>query len=857
MNNITLKMLANELKISVIKILEYFSDLGIKKTEEMLITKKEKKNLLDYLDQKKNFKLEKMVLRRKKRSTINISNIYGKKKSIPVEVREIKTYFKHLNKNDQFNDKKETLLNKSAVIKEKEIFDKKKIQNKKKINENTFNDIPNKFKKNSKQPIQKKNIQHLDKKNILNGSKLKTSLKTIKKNSSSSEQSINKKGNKETILKKFTIYDNKRKENIKINEKKNKFVKNNKKRKVYSSKLNKENIQLIKKNNINYKKNNKKKSSLQQSFTKPTRIINKDVFINESITVSDLANKMAVKSELVIKKLKKMEILVANNNILDVETSQLIAEEMGHKVYVRQENALEKLILQNCYDSQKNLKFRPPIVTVMGHVDHGKTSLLDYIKSSQIASKEAGGITQHIGAYQVHTPKGIITFLDTPGHAAFTSMRIRGAQITDIVILVVAADDGVKPQTVEAIHHAKSANVPIIVAISKIDKTTENIEKITDELNKYNIVPEKWGGENIFIKFSSKSGKGISNLLDAILLQAEILELKAAVDGLASGIVIESRLDKGTGPVASILVKEGTLNKGDIIICGSEYGKVRAIKNEKGKNILFAEPSLPVEVLGLSGMPVVGEKIIVVLEEKKAKELALYRKLKDRKLQLTKKNKFKIETMFKSIEKNSNLELNIILKSDVQGSLEAIKSVLIELSQNSEIKLKLVSSGVGGITETDISLAIASNSVVLGFNVKPDISAKKIIELENVSFRHYSVIYKLINDIKDMIKGKSSPEYKNEIIGLAEVRNIFTSPKFGTIAGCMVIDGIIKKNNFVRIFRNEKVIHNGELDSLKRFKNDVNEVRSGMECGIGIKNYNDICIGDKIEIFKKVEIENN
>ncbi|CAL4322950.1 translation initiation factor IF-2 [Buchnera aphidicola] len=851
MNNITLKMLANELKISVIKILEYFSNLGIKKTEEMLITNKEKKNLLDFLDQKKNFKLEKMVLRRKKRSTINISNIYGKKKSIPIEVRETKTYFKHLNENDKFNTKKVISLKKDNNLKEKNIF------NKKKINKNSTDNNENNLKKHNKQFVQKKTILQLNKKNNLNPLKSKNLLKITKNINNPVDQNINKKRKKDTIFKKFTTYDNKRKENVRINEKKNKFIKNNKKRKIFSSQLNKENIQSIKKNNSGYKANNQKKSLLQQLFRKPIGIVNKDVFISESISVSDLANKMAVKSELVIKKLNQMGITVTNNNILDAETSQLIAEEMGHKVYVQQEDLLEKLILQDSYNSQKKLKVRAPIVTVVGHVDHGKTSLLDYIKSTQVASKEAGGITQHIGAYQVHTKKGIITFIDTPGHAAFTSMRIRGVQITDIVILVVAADDGVKPQTIEAIHHAKAANVPIIVAISKIDKTTENIEKITKELNEYNVVPETWGGENIFIKFSSKSGEGISNLLDSILLQAEILELKAATKGLANGIVIESRLDKGTGPVASVLIKEGTLNIGDAIICGLEYGRVRAIKNEKGQKILFAGPSLPVEVLGLSGMPVVGEKISVVLEEKKAKELALHRKLQHRKLKLTKKNKFKIEKMFEAIKKNSNSELNIILKSDVQGSLEAIKNVLLELSENNEIKLKLISSGVGGITETDISLATASNSIVLGFNVKPDISAKKMIESENISFRYYSVIYKLINDIKDMIKGKSSPEYKNEVIGLAEVRNTFNSPKFGTIAGCMVIDGIIKKNNFVRIFRNEKVIYNGELDSLKRFKNNVNEVRNGMECGIGIKNYNDICIGDKIEIFKKTEVDNN
>ncbi|WP_343153326.1 translation initiation factor IF-2 [Buchnera aphidicola (Mindarus keteleerifoliae)] len=851
MRNVILKNLADELKISVQEILEYFFNLGIKKTEKTLITKDEKKNLLNFFNEKKSSKLEKVILKRNKRSKLNILNINKKNKTIPIKIREYKRNI--------LNNKKNNVLNKNEIIKSENIVDNNKVKIKKKISLNAKVYIKknnlNNLKKNSNQFVQKKNINRSNNKLNLNYSKSKSFSQKKNNINDSSDQSTNKKRKKDVNSKKNFLYKNK-KENTKINEKKNKFIKNNKKRKIFLSKSNSENIQLSKKNKFPYQKKNKKKSVLQQSFRKPAKIVNRDIVINESISVSDLSNKMAVKSELVIKKLNQMGIMVSRNEILDLETSQLIAEEMGHKVDVIHEDKLEKLIIQDGFISQKGIRTRPPIVTIMGHVDHGKTSLLDYIRSTRIVLKEAGGITQHIGAYQVKTKKGKITFLDTPGHAAFTSMRIRGVQTTDIVVLIVAADDGVKPQTIEAIHHAKEAKVPIIVGISKIDKVSGNIENIIKELNKYDIVPEKWGGENIFVKFSSKSGEGVSNLLDSILLQAEILELKTAFEGLANGVVIESRLDKGTGPIASVLIKEGTLRKGDSILCGFEYGRVRAIRNEKGKNIMFAEPSLPVEILGLSGMPVVGEKILVVLEEKKAKELAFQRKLKYRQSRFIKKNKIEIEKMFESIDKNVNFGLNIILKSDVQGSLEAIKNSLIQLPKKNEVQFKIVGEGVGRITETDVSLAATSNSIILGFNVKPDVPAKKMIELESITFLYYSVIYKLINDIKDMIKEQSSPEYKNEIIGSAEVRNMFTLPKFGTIAGCMVTEGLIKRKNSVRIFRNGKVIHHGELESLKRFKNDVNEVRSGMECGIGIKNYHDIRIGDKIETFKKTKVVN-
>nr|GEZ89434.1 translation initiation factor IF-2, chloroplastic [Tanacetum cinerariifolium] len=490
----------------------------------------------------------------------------------------------------------------------------------------------------------------------------------------------------------------------------------------------------------------------------------------------------------------------------------------------------------------------------MGHVDHGKTSLLDYIRSTKIACNEAGGITQNIGAYHVKTESGSITFLDTPGHSAFTGMRARGVKLTDIVILVVAADDGVKPQTIEAIQHAKEANVPIIVAINKIDKIGSDINQIKNDLTKYNIVSEEWGGENMFVSISAKTGKGIDTLLNTILLQSEMLELKAISTGMAEGVVIESYLDKGRGPIATVLVQKGNLKKGDVILCGLEYGRIKSLRNENGKILKNAGPSIPVEILGLSKVPFAGDQVTVVRDEKKAKEVACYRQNKSRELKLANQNRSNLENMFDNIKKSDFSELKVIIKSDVQGSLEAISGALLKLSTN-EVKINIIGSGIGGITETDAALALASNAIILGFNVRADVSAKKIIEMEHLDLRYYSVIYDLIDEVQSAMTGLLSPEYKQNIIGLAEVRNIFKSPKFGLIAGCMVIDGIIKKNNPIRILRDHIVIYEGDLESLRRFKEDVSEVRNGMECGIGVKNFNDIKVRDNIEVFELKEVK--
>lgn len=600
-------------------------------------------------------------------------------------------------------------------------------------------------------------------------------------------------------------------------------------------------------------KNGKKGTALQQAFTKPAQVVKSNVVIGETITVAELANKMAVKATEIIKMMKMGE-MVTINQVIDQETAQLVAEELGHKVILRNENELEEAVLGD-RDVNAEKVTRAPVVTIMGHVDHGKTSLLDYIRKAKVAAGEAGGITQHIGAYHVEMDDGkMITFLDTPGHAAFTSMRARGAKATDIVVLVVAADDGVMPQTIEAIQHAKAAGAPLVVAVNKIDKPEANLDRVEQELLQHDVISEKFGGDVQFVPVSAKKGTGVDDLLDAILLQSEVLELTAVKDGMASGVVIESYLDKGRGPVATILVQSGTLRKGDIVLCGFEYGRVRAMRDENGKEVDEAGPSIPVELLGLSGVPAAGDEATVVRDEKKAREVALYRQGKFREVKLARQQKAKLENMFSNMSEGDVAELNVIVKADVQGSVEAIVQALNELSTN-EVKVKVVGSGVGGITETDATLATASNAIIVGFNVRADATARRVIESENIDLRYYSIIYELLNEIKAAMSGMLEPEFKQEIIGLAEVRDVFRHPKFGAIAGCMVTEGVVKRNNPIRVLRDNVVIFEGELESLRRFKDDVSEVRNGMECGIGVKNYNDVKVGDQIEVFEVVEVK--
>jgi translation initiation factor IF-2 len=589
----------------------------------------------------------------------------------------------------------------------------------------------------------------------------------------------------------------------------------------------------------------------KHGFEMPTARVVREVPITEAMTVGELAQKMAVKATEVIKTLMNMGVMATINQTIEQDTALLVVEEMGHTAVLRKENVIEES-LQGETDTTLEVLPRPPVVTVMGHVDHGKTSLLDYIRRTKVAAGEAGGITQHIGAYHVETAKGMVTFLDTPGHAAFTSMRARGAQVTDIVILVVGADDGVMPQTIEAIQHAQAAQVPIVVALNKIDKPEADPEKVKQELTKYGVIPEEWGGENIFVNVSARTGQGVDQLLDAVLLQAEVLELKAPVDGLAAGYVIESSLEKGRGAVATVLVLRGTLKLGDALLIGQEFGRVRALFDEAGKPVDAAGPSMPVVVLGLSGAPNAGDELLVVESERKAREVAMHRQARSRDVKLAQKSA-SMQDVFSTMGETKPNVVQLLVKADVQGSVEALRDALNALSTG-EVAVNVVASGVGGLTESDVTLAAASKARIIAFNVRGDAAARTAIKDHGVDVRYYSIIYEAIDDIRAVLTGMLAPEVKEQIVGLAEVRNVFRSSKFGTVAGCMVIDGYVRRNFPIRVLRDNVVIFEGALESLKRFKDDVNEVRAGTECGIGVKNYNDVREGDQIECYSRVEV---
>lgn len=590
----------------------------------------------------------------------------------------------------------------------------------------------------------------------------------------------------------------------------------------------------------------------QHGFEMPVERVVREVALPETLTVAELAQKMSVKSVEVIKVLMKLGMMVTINQVLDRDTATIVVEEMGHIAKAAKDAGPEALLGSEAgvYGESEP---RPPVVTVMGHVDHGKTSLLDHIREAKVASGEAGGITQHIGAYHVETPRGVVTFLDTPGHQAFTAMRARGAKATDIVILVVAADDGVMPQTIEAIHHARTAGVPIIVAVNKIDKPGAEPERVRQELTKHEVVPEVWGGHDIFVDVSAKTGAGIDDLLEAILLQAEVLEFKAPKTGPATGIVIEARIDKGRGPVASMLVQRGLLKKGDIVLAGREFGRVRAMFDEKGKAINEAGPSIPVEVQGLSGVPSAGDEVIVVESERKAREIALYRQGKFKDTQFAARAAAKLSDVFEQMQEGENT-LNLIIKADVQGSIEALTKALEELSTD-EVKVRVIHAMVGPINESDVNLARASAAVVIGFNVRADSGARRLIESEGVDVHYYNIIYEAVEEVKAALVGMLKPQFREDVIAQIEVREVFRAPKIGVIAGCYVNEGTVKRNRPVRVLRDNVVVYEGEIESLKRFKDDVAEVKSGLECGIGIKNYSDFQAGDQIEVFEKVQVQ--
>jgi len=596
-----------------------------------------------------------------------------------------------------------------------------------------------------------------------------------------------------------------------------------------------------------------KASPSRHGFELPTAPVVREVSIPETISVSELAQKMSIKSSELIKAMMNLGTMVTINQVIDQDTATIVVEELGHQPVTFKEDTVEDDLVQESADDRQSAP-RSPVVTIMGHVDHGKTSLLDFIRRTKVADGEAGGITQHIGAYHVETDKGTLSFLDTPGHAAFTAMRARGAKVTDIVVLVVAADDGVMPQTVEAIQHARAAEVPIIVAVNKIDVPDADPERIKQDLANHEVIPESWGGDTIFVNVSAKTGEGVEELLESVILQSEVLELNAPASGPARGVVIESRLDKGRGPVASVLVQSGLLEKGDIILAGQEFGRVRSLYDQAGQETQQAGPSIPVEVLGLSGTPNAGDEAMVVPDERKAREIAQFRQVKDREVRLARQQAAKLENVFDQMTEGKVDVLNIVIKADVQGSVEALRDALTELSID-EVKVNVVTAATGGISETDVNLAIASKAIVIGFNVRADAAARRIIENEGVDLHYFSVIYEVIDTVKQAISGMLSPEVREAIIGIAEVRDVFRSKKLGAIAGCIVSEGVVRRSSPIRVLRDSVVIYEGELESLRRFKDDVSEVKSGTECGIGVKNYNDVKVGDQIEVFERTLVE--
>jgi translation initiation factor IF-2 len=593
--------------------------------------------------------------------------------------------------------------------------------------------------------------------------------------------------------------------------------------------------------------------SSKHGFEKPTAPVVREVEIPETITVSDLAQRMAIKAPAVIKTLMGMGVMATINQSVDQDTATLVVEEMGHVAKPVSESDVEQGLDLGLAEEQREEMARPPVVTIMGHVDHGKTSLLDYIRRAKVAAGEAGGITQHIGAYHVETPRGGLTFLDTPGHAAFTAMRARGASATDVVVLVVAADDGVMPQTIEAVQHARAANVPLVVAVNKIDKPDADPDRVKNELSQHEVIPEDWGGDTQFVSVSAKSGEGIDDLLEGILLQAEVLELKAPDDGPASGVVVESSLDKGRGPVATVLVQKGRLRRGDMLLTGQEFGRVRAMFDENGQEVQEAGPSIPVVVLGLSGTPNAGDDVLAVADERKAREVADFRRGKFRESKLASQQAAKLENLFTQMQEGEVKTVNLLVKADVQGSAEALRDSLQKLSTD-EVQVKIVSSGVGGIAESDVNLALASEAIIIGFNVRADAAARRLAADKEVDLRYYSVIYEVIDDVKQALSGLLSPELREQIIGLAEVRDVFRSSRLGAVAGCLVVEGVVRRGNPIRVLRDNVVVFEGGLESLRRFKDDVNEVRVGTECGIAVKNYNDVRPGDQIEVYEKIEV---
>ena len=803
MSTTTVSKLATALKLSSEKLILQLNDAGIDVTDKNdVVSNDQKLLLLNHLRGSHGTKStassapKKLTINRRSQSELKLSGSFGTSRTVNVEVRKKRTYLK-----------KETLIDQAK----KELEEQKKLEQekRKKIEEEIQN-----------QKLESAPSEIIDK----DQSKTSVTNKKLKDTSHKKDKGLKKKKRKNQVDEDPYL--------IKELHVKGK-VKKRKKRKIRRS---------------------LSSAILDQAhtFEKPSSPVVQEVAIPEAITPQELAQKLSMKVNEVITSMMNLGVIATANDNLDQETAILIVQEMGHKAVPMDERTVEDTLFDDGDDTYEKVD-RPPVVTIMGHVDHGKTSLLDYIRKSKVVDKEAGGITQHIGAYSIVHKSNSITFLDTPGHAAFSSMRARGANVTDIIILVVAANDGVKPQTVESIEHARASVVPIIVAINKIDKPESDIEKVRNEMIANEIVPDDLGGDCLFVNISAKTGDGIENLLETIVLQSEILDLKASNEGRAVGVVIESGIESGKGAVATILITEGRLNKGDLIIAGEEFGKARILMDENNKELNFVTPSTPVKVFGLSSTPNAGDEIRVVSNEKQGKEISTLRKDRNRVNKLNDQKIIKMKNFMEQSMDSSKKTISLIVKADVQGSVEAIRDSLLKLSTD-EVEVDIISSGVGGISESDINLATASNAFIIGFNVRADTGARKIIKESDVEIKYYSVIYETIDDVSDIIEGHATPIIKEEITGLAEVRDIFNSPKLGKIAGCLVTEGTVTKSSSIRVLRDNTVIYEGELESLKRFKDSVNKVKSGTECGIGVKNYNDIKIGDLIECYSKVEI---
>ncbi|RDV24491.1 translation initiation factor IF-2 [Alteromonas aestuariivivens] len=864
MAEVSIEKLASDIGTTVDRLVSQFKDAGISKNASDSVTEDEKRQLLDHLSKQHggagSGEPTRMTLQRKTTSTLSV----GKSKAVKVEVRKKRTYVKRSEVEEQRQAEEEARRLEEEARARREAEEKAAAEAKRIAEEKA------RQAEEARKAAEAERAKRAEKARLEAAAKAEDTTLTAEERAEQekarAEEERLRKQQEEEAKKKLEEEARKAAEEARrlAEENERRWKEEEERRKKeeaaevhlhsnrYAQQAEDEEDMQVERSSRRRKKSKKNAGEhLKQGFNKPAQPVERIVKLGATITVGELANRMAVKSNEVIKTMMKMGEMVTINQVLDQDTAVLVIEEMGHKYELVNDNALEDELLADAGQGDKTA--RAPVVTIMGHVDHGKTSLLDYIRRTKVAAGEAGGITQHIGAYKVDTDNGPITFLDTPGHAAFTAMRARGATATDIVVLVVAADDGVMPQTKEAVQHSRAAGVPLIIAVNKMDKETADPDRVKTELSQLEVISEEWGGEHQFVNVSAKTGMGVEELLEAINLQAEVLDLQAVNNGPGRGIVIESRLDKGRGPIASVLVQEGELKAGDILLCGEEYGRVRAMRDENGNELKIAGPSTPVEVLGLSGVPIAGEDAVVVKDERKAREVAAKRHQKKRELKLARQQKAKLENMFANMEAGDVSDLNIVLKADVQGSVEAISESLLKLS-TSEVKVNIVGSGVGGITETDATLAAASGAIILGFNVRADATARRVVESEEIDLRYYSVIYDLIDEVKAAMSGMLAPEFKQEIIGLAEVRDVFKSPKLGAIAGCMVTEGIVKRSNPIRVLRENVVIYEGELESLRRFKDDVQEVRNGMECGIGVKNYNDVRVGDQIEVFEVVEV---